>query len=175
MRKILETLMESRGDNAYDISRSIGLHPGTIYRFLQGKSATLSGISVTKLAKLYGVTESQLRGDAPIEGTEITQPLPELKELLTLDEYRHIANIKSLSEESRAVIYKMAAMLAEPQAEYDKELPERRMGERRTGDTLPNEELRIGKKCHQAPPSKKRLKNDGQTDCFEQRNNRQIA
>lgn len=115
MRTILKTMMDRAGDNAHDVFRKTGIQPSTIYRYFASDKSDLKPATVMKLARLYGVTESQLRGDVPIDGMETPPEQHELKDLLTLDEYRLMSNLKRMDEESRGVLYHLAEILAGPQ------------------------------------------------------------
>lgn len=168
MRMILKTLMDRAGDNAHDIFRKTGIQPSTIYRYFQNEKSDLKSETVKKLARLYGITESQLRGDVPIEGMETPPEQLELKDLLTLDEYRHVNNLKCLDEDSRNIVFRMAEMLvlAEPQAPYGFEENDRRNGDRRREDKFPNpqkrvsDKLSVGDRLYARPQQKRRLKNN---------------
>lgn len=162
MRKILKTMMDRAGHNAHDIFRDTGIQPSTIYRFFSNPKGDLKAETVRKLARLYGITESQLRGDVPINGMETPPEQFELKDLLTLDEYRLMSNVKTMSDESRGVLYRLAEMLAlaEPQADYRAfSCDDRRPTDRRIRDVFPNPQLRIGEARHKPPPAQRRLKN----------------
>lgn len=106
-------MMESAGHTAYDIQEKTGVQTSTIYRYLASDRSDLKPTTVKKIATLYGLTESQVRGDVPIEGLEIPAEKPELKDLLTLDEYQFISNIKNMDKEAREILYKLSSMLAE--------------------------------------------------------------
>jgi len=141
--------MAEAGHRPADIARKTGLQTSTITRFLRGDSAHLRTDTVIELAKLYGLTESQLRGDAPINGVDVEKP--ELKDLLPLDEYTFVSNVKRLRPEARAILHSFAEMLAEPKPAYQNE-----PAERRQRDTYPNAQLRAGESRHKSPLSKKR-------------------
>lgn len=113
MRTTLRTLMESAGHTAYDIQEKTGVQTSTIYRYFASDRSDLKSGTVIKLARLYNITESQLRGDVPIEGMEIPAEKSELKDLLTLDEYQFMSNIKNMDKEAREILYKLSSMLAE--------------------------------------------------------------
>lgn len=66
-RDVLNSLMARHGHNAYDLERLSGVPQPTINRFLSGKHGDPRSSTLKKLAAAYGVTESQLRGDVPIE------------------------------------------------------------------------------------------------------------
>src|SRR5687768_9910016 len=149
MRSILKAKMAEAGHRPADIARKTGLQTSTITRFLKGDSAHLRTDTVIELAKLYGLTESQLRGDAPINGVDVEQP--ELKDLLPLDEYTFVSNVKRLPPAARAILHSFAEMLAEPQSAYQNE-----PAERRQRDIYPNAQLRAGESRHQSSLTKKR-------------------
>jgi transcriptional regulator with XRE-family HTH domain len=66
MKRNLEKLMEASGDNAYTLAEKSGVPQPTIQRFLAGKHGEPRSSTVQKWASVYGVTESQLRGDTSI-------------------------------------------------------------------------------------------------------------
>jgi phage repressor protein C with HTH and peptisase S24 domain len=88
MREILTALMRSKGDDAYTLQDKSGVPQPTTQRFLSGKHKSANAETVKRWASAYGVSESQLRGDLPIEelgsGTlQIAQALPEYKSHVT--------------------------------------------------------------------------------------------
>ncbi len=66
MREILKELMRGNGDNQGTLAKKSGVTQPTIQRFLSGKHGDPSSKTVRKLASSYGLSESQLRGDLPI-------------------------------------------------------------------------------------------------------------
>lgn len=145
-------MMESYGHNSYDVHRKTGLQPSTITRYLKGESAHLKPDSVVKLARLYHITESQFRGDVPINGVHIQAEQPELKELLPLDEYQFVSNVKNMDPSKRGILYQLAEMLvAEPHVDY-----QAMFDERRKKSITPNPQLRIGEKRYKAPQKQTR-------------------
>ena len=66
MRTLLKALMTLRDENAYGLESRSGVPQATINRFLTGKHGDPRPPTVRKLAGAYGLTESQLRGDAPL-------------------------------------------------------------------------------------------------------------
>src|SRR5687768_18150110 len=157
MRTILRTLMDHAGHNAHDVFRQTGIQPSTIYRYFASNRSDLKSETVKKLARLYEVTESQLRGDVPIDGMDMPKEQLSLKDLLTLDEYRLMNNVKVMDNESRDILYRMAERLAEPQAPYCGQYG-RRMEDRRRDYPA---QLRITENgFHESPPVQRRLKNN---------------
>lgn len=146
MRIILKRLMDEAGDKPHDIHRKTGVQASTIYKFLKGDHRDPTSTTVQKLAMLYGITESQLRGDTPIEGAVTPVQTHELKQLLTIDEYNHVYNMKNLNRETRGILFRLAEILGDesPTAETEK----------RTHSTIPNNQLRIGEHHHQDTPKK---------------------
>lgn len=70
MREILRDLMGQYGDDAYSLETKSGVPQPTTQRFLSGKHGDPRSSTVRKWAGAYGLTESQLRGDAPIAGVK---------------------------------------------------------------------------------------------------------
>lgn len=153
MRTILKNLMESEGHNSYDVFRKTGVQPSTISKYMSGAQQDLRPSTVVKLAALYGITESQLRGDVPIDGMEIKVPHPSLKEILPLDEYEFVTKVKTMDREARGVLYRLADMLiAQPQAAYNA-AP---IIDRRGDEIHPNPQRRLGESRNKAAPIKSR-------------------
>lgn len=164
MREILKKLMKKAGHTPYDIERISGLPAATTYRFLSGKITQPNDETLKAWARVYGVTEGQLRGFSPISGVEANPEKAELKDLLPLEEYNHVRLIRSLPDDSRNVLYKMAAMLAEPRAVY--------CADRRGEDVTPNPQRRVGEVRYKAPPVQRRIKSN---DRFDSRKTSQSA
>jgi transcriptional regulator with XRE-family HTH domain len=76
MRKILTSLMQKSGDTPSTLSRKSGVPQPTIHRFLNGTTGDPRSSVVKKLAVVYGLTESQLRGDEPMPGSGKARQLP---------------------------------------------------------------------------------------------------
>lgn len=147
--------MDAAGDTPYDIHQKCGIQPSTTYRFLAGGGEPKPD-TVKKWARAYRVTESQLRGDAPIEGMQMPVESPELKDLMTLDEYRLHTNMKKLSTEARSILHRLASMLAEePQSANPEAILQRRVEH-----VYPNGERRSGERHYRPPHSKRRIKDD---------------
>lgn len=66
MRQILKELMEANQDDAYTLQDKCGVPQPTTQRFLSGVHKSANSATVAKWAAAYGVSESQLRGDVPI-------------------------------------------------------------------------------------------------------------
>lgn len=68
MREILRELMSRHGDDAYSLEGKSKVPQPTTQRFLSGKHGDPRSSTVKRWANAYGITESQLRGDVPIDG-----------------------------------------------------------------------------------------------------------
>ena len=80
MRSLLKALMALRDENAYALEERSGVPQATINRFLTGKHGDPRSTTVRKWAGAYNLTESQLRGDAPLPDAlmrEIVRTAPE--------------------------------------------------------------------------------------------------
>ena len=66
MRTLLKALLALADENAYGLESRCDVPQATINRFLTGKHGDPRPSTVRKLAGAYGLTESQLRGDAPL-------------------------------------------------------------------------------------------------------------
>lgn len=73
MRKILQAFMDKYGDNPTKLAKKTteggkkGVSQSTIFRFMKGEVKFISPETVRALAEVYGINESQLRGDMPID------------------------------------------------------------------------------------------------------------
>lgn len=153
MRIILKKLMDAAGDNANDIEKRVGVPRNTTGRFLRGMIGEPRSSTVQKWASVYNVTESQLRGDVEIEG--MGKPREELRNILTLEEYKHFVNIKKMSDDKRDILYRLSSVLAESvHSASSLEC----VTERRSEVKSPNNQLRAGETFYQSPPRKKRMR-----------------
>lgn len=67
MREILKYLMSRNNDTPSTLSKRSGVTQPTVHRFLSGKTRDMKSENAIKIAtKGYSITESQLRGDVPI-------------------------------------------------------------------------------------------------------------
>lgn len=85
MRSLLKALMALRDENAYALEERSGVPQATINRFLTGKHGDPRSTTVRKWAGAYNLTESQLRGDAPLPDAlmrEIVRTAPEYADAL---------------------------------------------------------------------------------------------
>ena len=73
MRTLLKALMALRDENAYGLESRSSVPQATINRFLTGRHGDPRPPTVRKLAGAYGLTESQLRGDAPLPESLVRQ------------------------------------------------------------------------------------------------------
>jgi hypothetical protein len=71
MREILKELMSRAGDDAYSLEVKSKVPQPTTQRFLSGRHGDPRSSTVKKWANAYGITESQLRGDVPIDGLAV--------------------------------------------------------------------------------------------------------
>ena len=164
MREILEKLMVAAGDDAYSLQKKSGVPQPTTQRFLAGKHGDPRSSTVKKWAGVYGVTESQLRGDVPIDGIEVTAKQPaHKKQILTHEQQRILALMSRIDRDARDALLKVGDFLAKPferRKEDTGHSPERRLGGQKykdDHDTCGYEEKPPGKPSEQ---SQKRRKND---------------
>ena len=71
MRSILKKVMEARNENSITLSEKSGVPQPTISRFLSGEHKDMRSTTLRKLAPHLMVSESQLRGDVPIDWLSI--------------------------------------------------------------------------------------------------------
>jgi predicted transcriptional regulator len=112
MRIILTQLMEREGHNANLLARLARVPQSTTFRFLKGIIDDPRSDTVSKWAKLYGITESQLRGDTPIDGINVPEPRRDLKDILPPEEYKLLSNIKKMNPKARGTVYELSEILA---------------------------------------------------------------
>lgn len=136
--------MDAAGDNASAIEKKTGIPRNTTGRFLKGEIGEPRSSTVRAWAALYNITESQLRGDVEIEGMD--KPAEELRNMLSVEEYQHLSNIKKMGGETREIVFKLSSILVN-QTNRD----------RRTKEKTPNNQLRVGEVYYQSPPRKRRI------------------
>lgn len=73
MRKILIKMMDIHGHSEHDLEKLSGVSQPTINRFINRKHESLSPRSAAKIAPVYGLNESQLRGHMPIPDFSIEE------------------------------------------------------------------------------------------------------
>lgn len=104
MRKILQELMDSNNLNGDDLHRLSGVSGPTTTRFLTGRIAEPKSGTVCRWAKVFGITEAQLRGLEPIDGILVESPgkAPiKLENVLTREELATIENMRALDKSTR--------------------------------------------------------------------------
>jgi transcriptional regulator with XRE-family HTH domain len=65
--------MDAHHHNPSQLSRLSGVPQPTIYRFLAGTIKSPHSDTLKRLAAVYGVSESQLRGNAPLNAAGMTE------------------------------------------------------------------------------------------------------
>ncbi len=102
---------EMKGD---DLARLSGVSGPTITRFLAGKIADPSTVTVRKLAEVFKISEAQLRGLEPIPGITVDNPGEEpikLRSILTREELETIEHMRSLGKQTRKTWLEMGWQL----------------------------------------------------------------
>lgn len=143
MRKILSFLMGKAGDDAYSLQTKSGVPQPTTQRFLTGKHGEPRSSTVRKWAKVYGVTESQMRGDVPIEGMPGSDVRKQAStpqgEALTKEQKQILSLMGSMDKDARDALLKMGNLLAKrPPGRRKKNIghnPERRLASKTYGDS----------------------------------------
>ncbi len=155
MRTILKWLMDREGDNAYSVSRKSGVTQSITHRFLTGKMNDPSANTVRAWARLYGITESQFRGDMPIDGIEVPSEPKELKDILPPEEYKLVSYIKKMDPKARCAVFELFEILANKpdNASSNPPVTERR----KSVVSEKNQHLRAGE-MHYSPPRPNRIK-----------------
>lgn len=155
MRTILTQLMEREGHNACDVERKSGVRQSTTFRFLKGLIKDPSSETVRKWARLYGMTESQFRGDAPIHGINVPEEPKELRDILPEDEYKLLKKIKNLNPEARGVVIGLFDLLDKKSDAANS--CSSGTDRRRSVVSEKNQHLRAGE-LHYSPPHQNHLK-----------------
>lgn len=143
MREILKELMSRSGDDAYSLEGKSKVPQPTTQRFLSGKHGDPRSSTVRKWAAAYGITESQLRGDVPIDGiadrqADTVKP-PELIGEAPDEEKQLLEAIRKLDSETKTALLKITSLLPAG----DKKIGGRRLGgERRQRENTVKEERR---------------------------------
>lgn len=158
MRETLRQLMDREGDNAYDVHRKTcdydgknGVPQTTTFRFLNGTYKDPKSSTVSKWAKAYGVTESQLRGYSPITGIDVPDEPKQLKDILPPEEYKLLSQIKKMDPKARGAVFELFEILSNrPESGSGSSVPP--VVERRKGVvSAKNQHLRAGE-MHYSPP-----------------------
>lgn len=148
MRETLRQLMDREGHNPYDVERRSGVGQTTTFRFLEGTIKNPTFPTVKKWARCYGVSENQLRGDAPIDGIHVSEEPKELKDILPPDEYKLITNIKKMNPKARGTVYELSEMLANSP---DENTSASGIDRRKSVISSKNQHLRAGEIYHSRP------------------------
>jgi hypothetical protein len=117
--------MKANGDNGYRLWRKSGIPAQTTYRFLNGKHDNPDSATVQQWADVYGVTESQLRGDVPIDNLIAPKPDPVLlKNLLSPHRLQLLDGMDKISKEAQGHIEGLVALLSNtPRERRKKNVP----------------------------------------------------
>lgn len=114
MRLILKALMDSQGHTGHSLYELSGVPSATTYRFLSGSHGEPRSSTIRRWARVYGVTEAQLRGSEPIDGVAVQNPGEEdipLASVLTRDELEAIEGMRRLDKETRRSWLKLTKQL----------------------------------------------------------------
>lgn len=116
MLEILEQLMKIHRDTQTSLADKSGVPQATIQRFLKGTHESLSQDNVKKIAKSYGVTESQLRGDIEIDMIEIKErPILDISKS-PLERVKFMKEINEMDDDefqSTIALYRAAKAISE--------------------------------------------------------------
>jgi hypothetical protein len=124
MRQILSSLMAKAGDDAYSLQTKSGVPQPTTQRFLAGKHGEPRSSTVRKWASVYGVTESQLRGDVPIDGiADSAKTVEDYRARLNKEQQRILDLVERMDEETGALFMKL----------FEKLIPDRRKKQSKEG------------------------------------------
>ncbi len=114
MRQKLQQLMESAGHTGHSLYELSGVPAPTTYRFLNGEIGEPRSATVRRWARVYGLTEDQLRGSGAIDGVTL---LPQeatvirLESVLTRDELAAIEGMRKLPRDTRRAWLKIGREL----------------------------------------------------------------
>ena len=144
MREILAALMEKHRDNPSTLSRktSVGHESGvgqsTIFRFLKGEVSDLRPDTAKKIASVYGITESQLRGDQPIDDnnfeieTKVFKTDDPIKKAI-IEKVMKIGTLDDLAyiDKTVEILNRMSQDSNSPENDNNKDRRDRRFNDRR--------------------------------------------
>lgn len=132
MRQILKDLMEKNGHTGHSLYELSGVPSATTYRFLTGSHGEPRSTTVRRWARVYNITERQLRGDEPIEGLTVENPGQQpmtLESVLTNDELAAIEGMRQLDKETRRSWLRLTKLLCKNTYPGDQRItPDRRSG-----------------------------------------------
>lgn len=115
MRKILKSLMDSKGHTGHSLYELSGVPAPTTYRFLNGYIGEPRQETILRWARVYGVSEAQMRGIEPIKDLMVdrpSQPMLGAESVLTRDELALIEGLRSLDKETRRAWVKIGKALS---------------------------------------------------------------
>lgn len=115
MRKILKSLMDSKGHTGHSLYELSGVPPATTYRFLNGFIGEPRSDTIRKWASVYGVSEAQLRGSEKIDELGVEkpeEPALRLESMLTRDELAAIEGMRTLDKDTRRAWLRIAKELS---------------------------------------------------------------
>jgi hypothetical protein len=116
MRKILKSLMDSKGHTGHSLYELSGVPAPTTYRFLNGYIGEPRQETILRWARVYGVSEAQMRGIEPINDLMVDrpsqQPMLGAESVLTRDELALIEGLRSLDKETRRAWVKIGKALS---------------------------------------------------------------
>jgi transcriptional regulator with XRE-family HTH domain len=120
-RKILKALMVQHGHSGHRLENLSGVPSATTNRFLRGEHKEPTGATFRKWAKVYGITETQLRGYEPIQGVLLpAEPKEGIKTEndgfphLTREEKAALKVLRRIKEDSKRAWLKIGMDLAGP-------------------------------------------------------------
>jgi len=131
MRQILKALMESKGHTGHSLYELSGVPSATTYRFLTGSHGEPRSSTIRRWARVYGVTEAQLRGSEPIVDLNVENPGEQpltLESVLTQDELAAIEGMRGLDKETRRSWLKLTKLLCK----NTQAIPRQKAGDQRT-------------------------------------------
>lgn len=141
MRQILKSLMNSKGHTGHSLYELSGVPSATTYRFLTGSHGDPRSGTVRRWARVYGISEAQMRGIEPIEHISIEkvdETSMTLESVLTREELKAIEGMRGLDKDLRRARLKIGTALCTIAAK-----PERRS---KTEEIAPDSERRNGER-----------------------------
>lgn len=154
-REILKALMAAAGHSTPALHRKSGVPAQTINRFLAGRHGEPKTGTIQKWAAVYNVSESQMRGDVPIEG--IDAPNPDLKKVLSHQQQKILDAMENLDDLAQHYLMALAELLRKDPSDRRIMTPDN------VADTA---EQRIGEKNYTEKASGGKYRPSVETDLF---------
>lgn len=120
--EILARLMSQAGLTNNELADKTGIPQPTISRILRNESRDPRDSTLRPLAKYFGITVSQLRGDVPLPSSQVRISANDDVQEVSVDTLRLAMAIESMPQEKRGALQTLVEAIA-----YSKNLSPSRM------------------------------------------------